>query len=103
MDGKLMDNRSHSYLCYCPSAVHNFPSLGVTELQETSATYRDRVVFLFLGEFMLAKAMEKSNLHSRIALNILKVFRTNPKYIIAAFMMVILLLGAWISNLQSLC
>ena len=47
---------------------------------------------------MLAKAMEKSNLHSRFALNILKVFGTNPKYIVAAFMMVIFLLGAWMSN-----
>ncbi|MDQ3848622.1 MAG: SLC13 family permease [Thermoproteota archaeon] len=75
-----------------------FPSLGVTGLQETAASYADRVIFLFLGGFMLAKAMERSNLHSRFALNILKVFGTNPKYIIAAFMMVILLLGAWMSN-----
>ena len=75
-----------------------FPSLGVTGLQETAASYADRVVFLFLGGFMLAKAMEKSNLHSRFALSILKVFGTNPKYIIAAFMMVIFLLGAWMSN-----
>jgi solute carrier family 13 (sodium-dependent dicarboxylate transporter), member 2/3/5 len=74
------------------------PSLGVTGLQETAASYADRVVFLFLGGFMLAKAMEKSNLHSRFALSILKVFGTNPKYIIAAFMMVIFLLGAWMSN-----
>ena len=75
-----------------------FPSLGVTELQETAASYADRIIFLFLGGFMLAKAMEKSNLHSRFALNILKIFGTNPKYIIAAFMMVIFLLGAWMSN-----
>lgn len=75
-----------------------FPTLGVTDLQETSASYANRIVFLFLGGFMLAKAMERSNLHSRFALNILKVFGPNPKYIIAAFMMVILLLGAWMSN-----
>jgi solute carrier family 13 (sodium-dependent dicarboxylate transporter), member 2/3/5 len=75
-----------------------FPSLSVTDPQETAASYADRIVFLFLGGFMLAKAMEKSNLHSRFALNILKVFGTNPKYIVAAFMMVIFLLGAWMSN-----
>ncbi|MDQ3872735.1 MAG: SLC13 family permease [Thermoproteota archaeon] len=75
-----------------------FPTFGVTDLQETSASYANRIVFLFLGGFMLAKAMERSNLHNRFALNMLKVFGTNPKYIIAAFMMVILLLGAWMSN-----
>src|SRR5687767_5959947 len=75
-----------------------FPSLGVTEFEETSASYASSVVFLFLGGFMLAKAVEKSNLHSRFALNMLKVVGTNPKYIIAAFMVSIGLLGAWISN-----
>jgi sodium-dependent dicarboxylate transporter 2/3/5 len=47
---------------------------------------------------MLAKAVEKSNLHIRFALNMLKVFGTNPKYIVGAFMVSIVLLGAWISN-----
>ena len=51
-----------------------FPSLNITELGQTSANYADRVVFLFLGGFILAKAIEKSNLHSRFALNILKIF-----------------------------
>lgn len=59
-----------------------FPSLGVTELQETATNYADRIIFLFLGGFMLAKAMEKSNLHSRFALNIIKVFGTNLEYIV---------------------
>jgi solute carrier family 13 (sodium-dependent dicarboxylate transporter), member 2/3/5 len=56
-----------------------FPSLYVTDLGQTSSSYADRVVFLFLGGFILAKAVEKSNLHIRFALNILKVFGTNPK------------------------
>jgi sodium-dependent dicarboxylate transporter 2/3/5 len=75
-----------------------FPSLGVMGFGETSASYANSVVFLFLGGFMLAKAVEKSNLHSRFALNMLKIVGTNPKYIIAAFMVSIVLLGAWISN-----
>ena len=75
-----------------------FPTLGVTRLEETAASYADRVVFLFTAGFMLAKAMEKSNLHNRIALGILKVFGTNPKYIVAGFMTVIVLLGSWMSN-----
>ena len=75
-----------------------FPSLNITELGETSANYADRVVFLFLGGFILAKAVEKSNLHSRFALNILKAFGTDPKYIVAAFMVVTGFLSAWMSN-----
>ena len=75
-----------------------FPSLNITELGQTSANYADRVVFLFLGGFILAKAIEKSNLHNRFALNILKIFGTDPKYIVAAFMVVTGFLSAWMSN-----
>lgn len=75
-----------------------FPSLNITQLGQTSTNYADRVVFLFLGGFLLAKAVEKSNLHSRFALNMLKVFGTDPKYIVAAFMVVTGFLSAWMSN-----
>lgn len=75
-----------------------FPSLNVTDLGETSANYADRIVFLFLGGFILAKAVEKSNLHRRFALNMLKIFGTDPKYIVASFMMVTGFLSGWMSN-----
>jgi sodium-dependent dicarboxylate transporter 2/3/5 len=75
-----------------------FPSLNVTDLGETSANYADRIVFLFLGGFILAKAVEKSNLHRRFALNMLKIFGTNPKYIVASFMLVTGFLSGWMSN-----
>jgi sodium-dependent dicarboxylate transporter 2/3/5 len=75
-----------------------FPSLNVTELGETSSNYADRIVFLFLGGFILAKAVEKANLHRRFALNILKSFGTNPKYIVAAFMIITGFLSGWMSN-----
>jgi solute carrier family 13 (sodium-dependent dicarboxylate transporter), member 2/3/5 len=75
-----------------------FPSLNVTELGETSTNYADRIVFLFLGGFVLAKAVEKANLHKRFALNILKSFGTNPRYIVAAFMLVTGFLSGWMSN-----
>lgn len=75
-----------------------FPSFGATDLGDTSASYADRVVFLFLGGFLLAKAVERSGLHQRFALNILNIFGTNPKYIVAAFMMVTGFLSGWMSN-----
>ncbi len=75
-----------------------FPSLNVTDLGQTASNYADRIIFLFLGGFILAKAVEKSQLHKRFALNILKIFGTTPKYIVAAFMFVTGLLSAWMSN-----
>lgn len=75
-----------------------FPSLGVTDLGATSTSYADRVVFLFLGGFILAKAVEKSNLHKRFALKIIKTVGTDPKYIVAAFMAVTWFLSGWMSN-----
>ena len=75
-----------------------FPSLYITDLGQTSANYADRVVFLFLGGFLLAKAVERSNLHTRFAFHILDLFGTNPKYIVAAFILVTGFLSAWMSN-----
>lgn len=75
-----------------------FPSLYVTSIEETSSNYADSIIFLFLGGFLLAKAVEKSNLHKRFAYTILNIFGTNPKYIVAAFMLVTWILGAWMSN-----
>jgi sodium-dependent dicarboxylate transporter 2/3/5 len=75
-----------------------FPSLNIAQLQEISMSYADRIVFLFLGGFMLAKAVEKSMLHQRFALNVLKFFGTNPRYIVGAFMVITGSLSAWMSN-----
>jgi sodium-dependent dicarboxylate transporter 2/3/5 len=75
-----------------------FPALNVTDFTETSFNYADNIIFLFLGGFLLAKAVEKSNLHKRFAYKMLNLFGTNPKYIVAAFMVVTWLLGAWMSN-----
>lgn len=75
-----------------------FPSLEITDLGDTASAYADRIVFLFLGGFILAKAIEKTGLHKRFALNFLRAFGTNPKNIVAAFIIVTGFLSAWISN-----
>jgi sodium-dependent dicarboxylate transporter 2/3/5 len=75
-----------------------FPSLSITGLGDTAANYADRIIFLFLGGFILAKGIEKTQLHRRFALNILNIFGTTPKNIVAAFMLVTGILSGWMSN-----
>jgi sodium-dependent dicarboxylate transporter 2/3/5 len=75
-----------------------FPSIHDPGLNQSLLQYADRIVFLFLGGFLLAQAIEKARLHERIALNILKIFGTNPKYIVASFIIVTGFLSAWMSN-----
>lgn len=75
-----------------------FPILHVTELAKVSLFYADRIIFLMLGGFFLAAAIERTNLHQRFAFNMLKLFGTNPKNILGAFVLVTGFLSAWMSN-----
>ena len=75
-----------------------FPALKVTSFTETSSNYTDNIIFLFLGGFLLAKAVEKSNLHRRFAYRMLRFFGTDPKFVVLSFMIVTWSLGAWMSN-----
>ena len=75
-----------------------FPTLSITDLGQTSISYVDRIIFLFLGGFVIAKAIEVTKLHERFALNILSFIGTKPKNIIAGFIIVTSFLSAWMSN-----
>lgn len=75
-----------------------FPTLSITDLSETSASYVNRIIFLFLGGFIIAKAIEVTGLHNRFALNILSLIGTKPKNIVAGFIIVTSFLSAWMSN-----
>ncbi len=75
-----------------------FPALGIENFAEVAMSYVDKIVLLFLGGFLLAKGIEKSKLHKRFALNLLKTFGTQPKYVIGAFMIVTASLSAWMTN-----
>ncbi|MFC2187037.1 SLC13 family permease [Fulvivirgaceae bacterium LMO-SS25] len=74
------------------------PMLGIFSQEEASTPYASPIVFLFMGGFLIALAMEKQNLHSRIALNLIRVIGTNPNGIILGFMVATAFLSMWISN-----
>ena len=75
-----------------------FPMGGVMSNQETASFYGDDIVFLFLGGFLLAVAMEKWNLHTRIALSIIKAIGTTTATILLGFMVSTALLSMFVSN-----
>jgi len=75
-----------------------FPMGGVMSNQETASFYGDDIVFLFLGGFLLAVAMEKWNLHTRIALSIIKAIGTTTATILLGFMISTALLSMFVSN-----
>lgn len=75
-----------------------FPALNVSTIEATTENYAHPLIFLFLGGFILAAAMQRSGLHRRIALNIIHFVGTSPTSIIAGFMLATALLSMWISN-----
>ncbi|MGB0177030.1 MAG: SLC13 family permease [Owenweeksia sp.] len=78
--------------------IVTFPMLGILDLNATTANYANPVIYLFLGGFILGLAIEKWNLHKRIALNIMKVSGDKPTRIILGSMLATALLSMWISN-----
>ncbi len=74
------------------------PMLGVADMRATAVQYANPVVFLFFGGFMIAIAMERWNLHRRIALNIVRWTGTNANGIILGFMLATAFVSMWISN-----
>lgn len=75
-----------------------FPVLGIMTVSAASSSYANSVVFLFMGGFILALALEKHNLHQRIALYLIKFTGTSGNGIIAGFMLATAFISMWISN-----
>ena len=75
-----------------------FPLLGARPIDEAAAPYANPLIFLFMGGFMLALAMERWGLHRRIALGIIRAIGTRPRSIIAGFMVASAFLSMWVSN-----
>jgi len=75
-----------------------FPPLGILSGKETAALYFNHVIFLFIGGFVFALAMQRWDLHRRIALRILLALGTSPRRLILGFMAATWFLSMWISN-----
>ena len=75
-----------------------FPLLGVLPMDGAAAPYANDLIFLFLGGFLLAAAMERWGLHERIALGIVASAGTGPERLVLGFMLATAFLSMWISN-----
>lgn len=74
------------------------PLAGVGVMKDAATPYASSIIFLLLGGFIIAMAMERWNLHKRIALNILALFGDRPTAIIGGFMAATAFLSMWVSN-----
>ena len=74
------------------------PALGLGSIGQATAPYANPIIFLFLGGFTLGLAMQRWNLHRRIALLTLRAMGVKPKNQIAGFMMATAFLSMWVSN-----
>ena len=78
-----------------------FPLLKVMTIADVGSNYGSPIIFLFFGGFILALALEKVNLHKRIALTIIKMTGTTPNKVILGFMIATAFMSMWISNTAS--
>ncbi|MBW4933549.1 SLC13 family permease [Marinobacter sp. F4206] len=74
------------------------PALGLGSISEATSPYAHPIIFLFLGGFTLGLAMQRWNLHRRIALLTLKAMGDEPKRQIGGFMLATAFLSMWVSN-----
>lgn len=75
-----------------------FPLCNLMPIKEVTKAYGNEVIFLFMGGFLIGLAIEKWNLHKRIALNIVKNTGTSGNKIILGFIVATGFLSMWLSN-----
>jgi sodium-dependent dicarboxylate transporter 2/3/5 len=75
-----------------------FPLLGIATIDKAAAPFANKVIYLFLGGFVIALAMQRWNLHYRIALSVLQRAGRNGRTLVWGFMLACALLSMWVSN-----
>lgn len=74
------------------------PLTGGATIAQTTAAYGDKMLYLFVGGFIIAIAMQRWHLHRRIAIEIIAAVGTNSRFIVLGFILATGLLSMWISN-----
>ena len=75
-----------------------FPALGLGDIGQTAAPFANPIIFLFLGGFILALAMQRWNLHRRVAIGLIGLIGTRPSALVAGFLLSSALVSMWVSN-----
>ncbi len=75
-----------------------FPLLQLSDIRETATPYANPLIFLFLGGFIIALAMQRWNLHRRVAIRLIGAMGTKPTRIVAGFLLASALVSMWVSN-----
>ncbi len=75
-----------------------FPLLGVTSAAKVTGAYANHLIYLFMGGFLIAMAIEKWHLHKRIALHTVRLVGVTPNRVVLGFMLATAFLSCWISN-----
>jgi len=75
-----------------------FPLLRIMPAKDVAVRYADQNIFLFMGGFFIAMAMQRWELHKRIALHIVRILGTSPHKIVLGFMVASAFLSMWVSN-----
>lgn len=75
-----------------------FPLLGIADIKSTTAPYASHLIFLFMGGFLIALAMQRWKLDQRLANSVLALVGNHPVMIIAGFMFAASILSGFISN-----
>ncbi|QPK81538.1 DASS family sodium-coupled anion symporter [Schaalia sp. ZJ405] len=75
-----------------------FPAFQVATFKEVAAPYASDTIYLFMGGFMIALAMQKWNLHVRIALGVVLLVGTKPRQLVLGFMIATGFMSMWVSN-----
>ena len=75
-----------------------FPVFNISSIKDVTKSYSDSIIYLFMGGFFLGIAIEKWNLHKRIALGIINITGTNGNRIILGFILATGFLSMWLSN-----
>ena len=75
-----------------------FPLLGIASGEQVAREYFQDVIFVFLGGFIVALAMQRWNLHQRVAMFILSSFGSSPGRLVLGFLVSTAALSMWISN-----